>query len=197
MKPMFNAIVLAGEREKALQNSQLLQYAGAELKSLIRIKDKPMIMYVLEALLDHPKISKIYVIAPPSLIELSDELKALVHSGKIEFRQQAESPVTSILNLFNEIDKDNKIFITTSDNVLINREWVDYFLDNAEKSGIDFLMGVNNYADVIAKYPESKRTILKFKDVSFCFCNMFGVMNERGRSLVGMWKQVEIYAKNP
>lgn len=197
MKPMFNAIVLAGEREKALQNSQLLQYAGSELKSLIRIKDKPMIMYVLDALLDHPKISKIYVIAPASLIELSGELKALAHSGKIEFRQQAESPVTSILNIFNEIDKNNKIFITTSDNVLITREWVDYFLDNAERSGMDFLMGVNNYADVIAKYPESKRTVLKFKDISFCFCNMFGVMNEKGRSLVGMWKQVENLRKKP
>jgi len=87
---------------------------------------------------------------------LSVELKALVHSGKIEFKQQAESPVTSILNIFNEIDKNNKIFITTSDNVLINREWVDYFLDNAEKSGMDFLMGVNNYADVIANIPSQK-----------------------------------------
>jgi len=194
---MFNAIVLAGEREKALQNSELLAYANAQLKSLILIKNKPMIMYVLDTLIDHPMINKIFVIGPAMLIEDCPDLQELVNTEKIIFKEQLKSPVNSILSVINEIDESEKIFITTSDNVLIKKEWIDFFLSSSLNGGKDIAMGVNDYKSVISKYPESKRTVLKFRDISFCFCNLFAINNIQGRKLIEMWKKVENLRKKP
>jgi GTP:adenosylcobinamide-phosphate guanylyltransferase len=194
---MFNAIVLAGEREKALQNSDLLAYANAKLKSLILIKNKPMIMYVLDTLLDHPMINKIYVIGPATLIEHCSYLQELTDAKKVVFKEQLESPVNSILSVINEISESEKIFITTSDNVLIKKEWVDFFLNSAIDGNKDIVMGVNDYKSVLSKYPESKRTVLKFRDISFCFCNLFAINSNQGRKLIEMWKKVENLRKKP
>lgn len=194
---MFNAIVLAGEREKALQNSELLMYANAQLKSLILIKNKPMIMYVLDTLIDHPMINKIFVIGPAILIENCPDLQQLVNTEKIIFKEQLKSPVNSILSVINEIGESEKIFITTSDNVLIKKEWIDFFLSSSLNGGKDIAMGVNDYKSVISKYPESKRTVLKFRDISFCFCNLFAINSVQGRKLIEMWKKVENLRKKP
>jgi molybdopterin-guanine dinucleotide biosynthesis protein A len=194
---MFNAIVLAGEREKALQNSELLTYANAQLKSLILIKNKPMIMYVLDTLIDHPMINKIFVIGPAILIENCPDLQQLVNTEKIIFKEQLKSPVNSILSVINEIDESEKIFITTSDNVLIKKEWIDFFLSSSLNRDKDIAMGVNDYKSVISKFPESKRTVLKFRDISFCFCNLFAINNIQGRKLIEMWKKVENLRKKP
>jgi len=120
---MYRAIVLAGERAESQQQNELLKYANAEAKSLIKIKDRPMIVYVLNALMQSNLIEHIYVIGNPLLLEKSIELQELLRLNKIEFKPQKTSPVESILSIFEEV-KDNsksKIFITTSDNVLIKK----------------------------------------------------------------------------
>jgi len=67
----------------------------------------------------------------------------------------------------------------------------------ASESGKDILIGVNNYKDVKAKYPESKRTVLKLNDVSLCFCNLFAIMNSNCKEVIMLWKKVERVRKNP
>jgi len=95
------------------------------------------------------------------------------------------------LSIFEEVKDNSKTFITTSDNVLIKKEWIDYFLKMASESGKDILIGVNNYKDVKAKYAESKRTVLKLNDVSLCFCNLFAIMNSNCKEVIMLWKKVE------
>ena len=194
---MYRAIVLAGERAESQQQNELLKYANAEAKSLIKIKDRPMILYVLNALMQSNLIEHIYVIGNPLLLEKSSELQELLRLNKIEFKPQKTSPVESILSIFEEVKDNSKIFITTSDNVLIKKEWIDYFLKMASESGKDILIGVNNYKDVKAKYPESKRTVLKLNDVSLCFCNLFAIMNSNCKEVIMLWKKVERVRKNP
>jgi GTP:adenosylcobinamide-phosphate guanylyltransferase len=190
---MFIAIVLAGERK---EKNDLLDYANVSFKSLIKINNKPMILMVLDALLKSNFVDKIYVIGPSLLLEESEELRELQKTNKITFFAQKETPATSILSLLTEID-DEKILITTSDNVLLRPEWVDYFCEKSLISNKDILMGVNDYKKVKEKYPESKRTVLKFKDISYCFCNLFAVMNDRGRYVINMWRKVETLRKKP
>ncbi len=194
---MCRAIVLAGERAESQQQNELLKYANAEAKSLIKIKDRPMIVYVLNALMQSNLIEHIYVIGNPLLLGKSIELQELLRLNKIEFKPQKTSPVESILSIFEEVKDNSKIFITTSDNVLIKKEWIDYFLKMASESGKDILIGVNNYKDVKAKYPESKRTVLKLNDVSLCFCNLFAIMNSNCKEVIMLWKKVEHVRKNP
>jgi len=194
---MYRAIVLAGERAESQQQNELLKYANAEAKSLIKIKDRPMIVYVLNALMQSDLIEHIYVIGNPLLLGKSIELQELLRLNKIEFKPQKTSPVESILSIFEEVKDNSKTFITTSDNVLIKKEWIDYFLKMASESGKDILIGVNNYKDVKAKYPESKRTVLKLNDVSLCFCNLFAIMNSNCKEVIMLWKKVERVRKNP
>lgn len=197
---MYRAIILAGERSESQQQNELLKYANAEAKSLIKIKDRPMIVYILNALMQSNLIEHIYVIGNPLLLEKSSELQELLRLNKIEFKPQKTSPVESILSIFEEVEevKDNsKIFITTSDNVLIKKEWIDYFLKMASESEKDILIGVNNYKNVKAKYPESKRTVLKLNDISLCFCNLFAIMNSNCKEVIVLWKKVERVRKNP
>ncbi len=191
---MFIAIVLAGERG---EKNNLLEYAKVKAKSLIRIKDKPMIVHVLEALLQTNLFEEIFIIGPTLIINECDDIKKIIETKKVTFYEQKTSPAESLLSIFKEVDKDKKIFITTSDNALLNAEWVNYFCQKALETGKDILMAVNDYRIVKEKYPESKRTVLKFKDAAYCFCNLFAVMNENGRAVVNIWRKVETLRKKP
>ncbi|MDY6821029.1 MAG: NTP transferase domain-containing protein [Deferribacterota bacterium] len=193
---MFISIVLAGERIGKGQKNELLEYCGVKAKSLININDKPMILYVLEALLKSNLIKDIYVIGPALLMEESWQLQKLEKENKIKFRKQMLSPAESVLSILKELNNEN-VFITTSDNVLLKLGWIDFFLNGAFKSGKDVLMAVNDYNRVVEKFPDTKRTVLKFRDISFCFCNLFAVMNENGYKVIELWRKVENMRKNP
>jgi GTP:adenosylcobinamide-phosphate guanylyltransferase len=191
---MFISIVLAGERT---EKNELLEYTGFNTKSLIEINEKPMILYVLDTLLDNDFVDDIFIIGPFSIVEKCGRLKKLIESKKITFREQKASPTESILSIFKELKEDSKIIITTSDNVLIKKEWINYFCEHSLKSGKDILMAVNDARLVKETYPETKRTILAFKDISFSLCNLFAIMNKNGREAVFIWKKVESLRKKP
>jgi hypothetical protein len=46
-------------------------------------------------------------------------------------------------------------------------------------------------------YPESKRTVTRFKDGEFCSCNLFAFLSPQGRSAADFWQQVEKERKKP
>jgi len=162
----------------------LLEYAHVDAKSLIELNNKPMILYVLEALLQNSFIDEIIIIGPRLIVDKCEPIRELINKNSIKFYEQKKSPALSILSLFEEIDENKKILITTSDNVLLKSEWVDHFCNAAIKSKADVLMAVNDYNLVKRKYPESKRTVLKFNDISLCFCNLFAIMSKKGREAV-------------
>ena len=191
---MFIAIVLAGERS---EKNVLLEYAKVNCKSLIKINGKPMLMHVLDALLQAKLFDDVFVIGPNKIVDECPEIKELVVSKKIKFYEQKISPAESVLSVFDEIDENKKIIITTSDNVLLKVEWLEYFCNEAVQSNKDVLMAVNDFKIVQSKYPESKRTVLKFKDISFCFCNLFAIMNKEARQVVNIWRKVETLRKKP
>jgi GTP:adenosylcobinamide-phosphate guanylyltransferase len=191
---MFIAIVLAGERG---EKNNLLEYAKVKSKSLIEIKNKPMILHVLEALLQSSFFEEILIVGPTLIIDECEQIKKFIETKKVKFYEQKTSPAESLLSIFKEVNINKKIFITTSDNALLKIDWVNYFCQRALDSGKDILMAVNDYNSVKKKYPESKRTVLKFKGAAYCFCNLFAVMNEDGRSVVNIWRKVEVLRKKP
>lgn len=191
---MFIAILLAGERS---ERNELLKYAHVNAKSLIEINGKPMILYVLEALLQNSFIDEVIIVGPHLIIDECQEIRELITKKKIRFYEQKKSPALSILSLFEEIDENKNILITTSDNVLLKSEWIDFFCNAVIKSEADILMAVNDFNLVKNKYPESKRTVLKFKDISLCFCNLFAIMSKKGKEVVHIWLKVETLRKKP
>ena len=58
-------------------------------------------------------------------------------------------------------------------------------------------MGLASHAEVMAAFPETRRTAIKFKDGSYCGCNLFGFLNPQSYKAAQFWRQVEKERKNP
>jgi len=50
---------------------------------------------------------------------------------------------------------------------------------------------------VAAAYPETRRTAYRFKDGSYCSCNLFAFLTPRARQAPCFWRRVEQQRKNP
>ena len=89
------------------------------------------------------------------------------------------------------------VFLTTADHGLINPDIIGYFLEQSSATKTDATVGLVDYQAIINSYPASRRTRIKFQNGSFCGCNLFSLFNDRGKSLVSLWQQVEDDRKHP
>ena len=61
----------------------------------------------------------------------------------------------------------------------------------------DVLVALAAYKAVMQSYPGMRRTATRFQDGPFCGCNLFAILNARGRRAVDFWRQVEAERKKP
>jgi hypothetical protein len=58
-------------------------------------------------------------------------------------------------------------------------------------------VGLTDYDGVMAAFPETRRTAIKFKDGAYSGCNMFGFLNSRSDRAAQFWRQIEQERKKP
>lgn len=192
---LFTAIVLAADRERA---NPVAEAAGVGCKSLAPINGTPMILRVLEALSSSPKVENTLLCGPPrDILDQEPEICDYVTSGKAAWVENQATPSLSAYEAMKSLPQDSAILLTTSDHALLTPKIVNYFCQEAQGSGCDLVVALARHETVMAAYPETSRTAYRFKDGSYCSCNLFAFLTRRARAVPKFWCRVEEQRKSP
>lgn len=166
---------------------------GVTHKCLIEIAGEPMLKRVIRTLAAAPEIGAIHVsIEVPSLLD--DALGPLAQ--KVAFLPSAESAARSALAAI----PDTASFpwlVTTGDHPLLTHAMLRHFLSEATKSGADLSAGLASAETILTRFPEAKRTFLKFGPDRVSGCNLFALTSPRARKALAFWHDLEKVRKQP
>jgi GTP:adenosylcobinamide-phosphate guanylyltransferase len=191
----FTAIVLAADRES---NNPVAEAAGTACKSLAPVGGTPMVLRVLDAL-DKARHVDAYILSGPakSIIDAHEDLRGLISSGRIQWMQNQSSPSTSTLSALKSLTPQTPVLVTTADHALLSSKIVDHFCSEALKSGCDVVAALALYDQVLAAFPDTRRTATKLSDARYCSCNLFAFLTPKARKIAELWRQVEHQRKKP
>ncbi len=151
------AIVLAG----ASNDGKLFECDKAKYEALIKIGNKSMIEYVVNALEESAQVEKTYVIGPVN--ELSEALA----NNNIELVQMGNSLVENIKKGMAAVDSDGRVLVCTSDIPLISGTAIDDFVKASTSMDGDVLYSIVRKIEDNGKYSGVKRTYFTLKEGVF------------------------------
>ena len=159
---MFNALILAGTKEKG----PLEIAENVDNKALIMINGKPMIDYIVDALNNSENIDQIIVVGPEKELHpyIGKKVKKILNPGN-SILENMESG----LNFF---DSNDNLLLLTSDIPLITPEAIDEFLKICTERKAYIGYPLITKENIMKKYPETKRTYVTMKEGIFCGGNI-------------------------
>ncbi|MDO7834855.1 nucleotidyltransferase family protein [Sphingobium sp. HBC34] len=187
MTGSVTAILLAGARPIP---DPLAQAAGVAVKPLVPVGGEPMINRPARALLDHPAIGQVIILTQrPDLFAAGPASAWLATHPRIRFERGGQGIASSLLALLERGDLPFPILLTTADHVLLDRAMLDQFV--AQATGADIAVAMVERATLLARYPDSRRTWLKFRDGWWSGANIFWFGSTKARPVIALWQEVE------
>ena len=189
------ALILAGARSGL---DPVAEATGVSVKVLAHVGGVPMVERVLKTL-ELSNRMKQRVLCGPSwkVVEEHPVLHDLVQQNMIRWVAPQQGPSSSVKNFIEQSPQDLPLLVTTADHALLTVEIVEYFLQKALQAQVDVAVALVPYAVVAKAYPESKRTVIRFKGGGYCGCNLFLLGTSKAERLVEFWTQVEQERKRP
>src|SRR3546814_7172682 len=81
------------------------------------------------------------------------------------------------------------LLVTTADNVLLDHSIIDSFLDGVDDA--DLAVAMVERRVLLSRYPQSRRTWLKFRQGWWSGANLFWLANDNVKPLLNLWRGVE------
>lgn len=169
---LYDAVILAGDR-KASRNIK------GENKTLLTINGRPVLSYVLSAVLDSKYIRNILIVGPKKRIEsaLKSDL-AKIKGRNVTVLEQWENLIENTWHGFlHTIDgykegTDPDIYLNTpvqeitalalsGDMPLLTSYEIDEFIENAEPDKFDYIAGITPDYSLIPYYPKENKPGIK------------------------------------
>lgn len=182
MTDLIPAIVLAGSRPGP---DPLLSGSGVSTKALLPIAGQPMLVHVVRALRASPFVGPITILAQNSA-ELAAE-PGLAGLGDLHFSDSGQGISSSLAAALPP--GDDPLLVTTADNVLLTPTMIAEFLNDAGASDVAVAMVERDV--LLARYPQSKRTWLKFRGGWWSGANLFRLRGRRVLPLLDFWGRIE------
>jgi GTP:adenosylcobinamide-phosphate guanylyltransferase len=190
-----DALVLAGSRGP---RDPLTSAEGARHRALLEVGGQPMIVRVVRALRATPGVGRIAVsIDEPSAIAAVPELAGLAREGALALHRSLPSPSRSVLDVLDGMPPGRPLLVTTADHALLRPEIVGRFLADAEASGADLALGLVAARVLRARFPDSQRTYVPFRDDGYSGANLFLFRTPRARRAAEFWLRAERLRKRP
>jgi GTP:adenosylcobinamide-phosphate guanylyltransferase len=188
--------VLAGRRAG---EDPLARAAGAPHRALLEIEGEPMLVRVVERLLRRRDIESVLInIDEPERIESLAPLARPRNEGRVEILRSQASPSQSVLE---SLDRgrlaDGPILVTTADHALLDDAMLDLFLGASARSEADLTLGLVSRTTIEARFPEARRTYLRFRDDAYSGANLFLFRRPASRRVAEFWRRVESERKRP
>ncbi len=178
----WTAVVLAGQRPGP---DILASHFGLEFKAMVLVGGIPMVTRVVATLATTPGIGRIIV-----LTQEPQSIRAAVDAGGAATILESGSGIsTSILSIAGSDAAPWPLLVTTADHPLLTRAMVEEFLDKAAQA--DVSVGMVDKATMLAAYPDTRRTWLKFSDGHWSGANLFALRNARAEAVLRLWSAAE------
>lgn len=191
------ALIMAGQRGG--EADKIAEHTELPLKAFAPINDRAMLSHVIDNCLASPDIDKI-VIAMPGNIDPGNhapDLAEQMHAHDIARIEVGETPAESVRKALRDQGVPaGRLVITTADHPLLTPAMISEFVTNWQS---DVGLGVVSLEDLRARFPEQRRTRLRFADGMYKGCNLFG-LDTRGdgiQDLLTFWTKLENLRKKP
>ncbi|MFN3474427.1 MAG: HAD-IB family phosphatase [Blastomonas sp.] len=158
-------------------------------KALIPINGRPMIAWVLDALLQSSYVGRIVVIAQDSAILDNPELAHFAADPRVVVKSGQSSISRNIMALAGQETLPWPMMVTTADHPLLTSQMVDNFLSRAANH--DLSVGMVARKAMLARYPGSQRTWLRFRDDGYTGANLFALNSPVTWNAMQLWAVAE------
>ena len=182
MSAPIPAIILAGSRPGP---DPLLTGSGVPTKALLPIAGQAMLVHVVKALRASPEVGAITILAQNSG-ELAAE-PGLAGFANLHFIDSGQGISSSLAAALPPCD--DPLLVTTADHVLLTPTMIAEFLGGAEDSDVAVAMVERDV--LLARYPQSQQTWLKFRGGWWSGANMFRLRGRRVLPLLDFWGRIE------
>jgi GTP:adenosylcobinamide-phosphate guanylyltransferase len=183
----WSAILLAGHRpgEDALAAS-----FGMALKPMIPVVGQPMVERVAATLRACPEITRLLVLSQsPNQIA-----SVLPDDPTTTVKFSDDGIARSIAAAAGSAEAPWPVLVTTADHVLLTPEIIADFL--AQTSNCDVAFGLVERKTVLARFPDTRRTWLRFSGGDYTGANLFALNGPFALSALKLWSEVETERKS-
>jgi GTP:adenosylcobinamide-phosphate guanylyltransferase len=178
----LTALLLAGRRPGI---DALAATRGETLKALIPVAGTPMVARVTATLLASEGVGAVRVMTQ----DVEPIAAVLPADPRIGFLQSGSGIALSISAALRSGDAPFPLFVTTADHALLRPETIAEFLAGAE--GADVAVGVVERAVVESRFPQTKRTWLRFRKGDWSGANLFYFAGPAALPVIEAWAEVE------
>lgn len=187
----MDAIITAGGIPKP--EDPLYEYTQGKSKALLEIVEKPMVQWVLDAICGSAKIDRIVMVGlePDSGLTCSKPITYIHNQGGM-----LDNVRTSINKVVEINPNAELILLVSSDIPALTTEMVDWAIDAAEETEDDMYYNIITKEDMEARYPDSKRSFIKFKDAEICGGDMNIVRASAASGNDELWTRLIAARKN-
>lgn len=159
----MDAIVTAGGIPRP--EDPLYTYSHGDSKALIDVAGKPMIQWVLDALSDAKSVENVIVIGLSARSGMT--CKKPLHFVSNQGRMLAN--IVAGVNKSLELNKKSEyVLVVSSDIPALKPEMVDWLVETCMQTKDDLYYGICSREVMEKRFPDSKRTYTKLKDIALC-----------------------------
>lgn len=188
----MDAVVTAGGIPQP--NEPLYPYTQGMPKALLDICGKPMIQWVLDALGASSRVEKVV------LIGLTEE-SGVGCAKPTVFIPNRVGMIENLLGGIHKVMEINpqakRALLVSSDIPAITSEMVDWEVDTCLPLDVDLCYNVARRETIEARFPDSKRTYLRLKDMDVCGGDMNVVRTSVASMNATTWQKLVETRKNP
>lgn len=188
----MDAIVTAGGIPQP--EDPLYSYSNGDSKALIDIAGKPMIQWVLDALSETQQVDNVIIIglSPKSGVTCKKPLHFISNQGRML------SNIVAGVNKSLELNKKNKyVVIVSSDIPAVKPEMIDWLITTSMETKDDLYYGVCPKDVMETRYPDSRRTYTKLKDLELCGADVHVSHVSMATEHLDMWESLIGNRKSP
>jgi len=188
----MDAIVLAGGIPQP--EDPLYAYSQGESKALIDVAGKPMVQWVLDALGNSEHVRNVIVSGLSSKSEITCKKPMYFVSNQGRMLSNIVAGVGKSL----ELDKKSKyVLVVSADIPTLKPEMVDWLVETSTQTKDDLYYGVCTREVMESRFPDSKRTYTKLKDIELCGADINVTHVRMATEHLDVWEQLIGNRKSP
>lgn len=177
----YTAVVLAGSRPG---RDAFAESHGTDLKALIPIGGEPMVRRPVQALLAAEDVAGVIVLS-----QAAERIRdVLPPDPRISLRESSATIAATMMELCFDKRTEWPLLVTTADHALLDTEIIDEFCAYAEG---DIAIGVVERDTLLKRFPNSKRTWIKFRGGAYTGANLFALRSPKSAAAIELWRSVE------